>query len=268
VPYRADQRSSVLIIGHPAHELRVHGWLEAEKPTVFVITDGSGGAGESRIGSTTRILEAAGARRASIYGRYSDRQIYAAILDARYEILFEMVDEIADSLADLRPELVAGDAVEDYNPTHDACRLIINAALEKLRITTGQRPRNYDFLLVGKPDSCPEDVKDEAIWLHLDDAALCRKIDAARTYPEIVADVEEMITKTGGVEPFRTECLRPVKNLWMQPRPSTWTPYYEEYGAKQVAAGRYDRLLRYCEHVLPLSDALREHVMGTTPHGA
>lgn len=254
---------AVMIVAHPGHELRAHGWLEITRPHVFVITDGSGGAGEARINSTTRVLDAAGARPASIYGRYTDKEIYAAILDGKYGLFISLVDEMADALATLRPAVVAGDAVEDYNPTHDVCRLMINAALEKLWRKTGDRPRSLDFLLVGSPDACPEQLRAESVWLTLDDSALDRKMTAARGYPELAAEVEMAIARTGGVEPFRTECLRPVCGAWPSSEPRAKPPYYEEYGAKQVAAGRYDRVLRYVDHVLPLADALRRHVCGS-----
>ena len=55
-----DQKTA-LIIGHPGHELRVFHWLEITRPAVFVITDGSGRSGRSRLPSTTRILDQVGA---------------------------------------------------------------------------------------------------------------------------------------------------------------------------------------------------------------
>src|SRR5207302_1404403 len=36
----ADFKTSALLVAHPGHELRVHGWLERERPLVFVLTDG------------------------------------------------------------------------------------------------------------------------------------------------------------------------------------------------------------------------------------
>jgi hypothetical protein len=36
-------------------------------------------------------------------------------------------------------------------------------------------------------------------------------------------------------------------------------PYYETYGEQRVAAGAYDRVLRFREHLLPLADALWDH---------
>ena len=68
------------MIAHPGHELRVHHWLEIAAPQVFVLTDGSGHGGVSRLASTTRLLERAGATPGPIYGRFSDRDLYHALL--------------------------------------------------------------------------------------------------------------------------------------------------------------------------------------------
>ncbi len=72
---------AALVVAHPGHELRVHHWMERARPVVFVLTDGSGSAHSSRLASTTAVLEQAGARPGSIYGRLSDRDLYRALLD-------------------------------------------------------------------------------------------------------------------------------------------------------------------------------------------
>jgi len=40
-------------------------------------------------------------------------------------------------------------------------------------------------------------------------------------------------------------------------------PFYEIYGEKLVAAGRYLRAIRYREHLWPLAEALRSHAAGS-----
>lgn len=80
---------AALAIAHPGHELRVHSWLETAHPTVFVLTDGSWRCGQSRLGSTTRILARAGAELGSIYGRLTDRMLYAGILNHDLERLHQ-----------------------------------------------------------------------------------------------------------------------------------------------------------------------------------
>src|SRR5438552_300306 len=70
---------AALVIAHPGHELRVHAWVELARPLAFVLTDGSGHTGQSRLASTSRLLERTGAAPGGIYGRLTDRALYAAI---------------------------------------------------------------------------------------------------------------------------------------------------------------------------------------------
>src|SRR4051812_8757577 len=77
----ADSKRAALIIAHPGHELRVHHWLEQAKPLVFVLTDGSGRTTQSRLASTSKILQQAGATSGSIYGRFPDATIYSIMLE-------------------------------------------------------------------------------------------------------------------------------------------------------------------------------------------
>jgi len=59
------------------------------------------------------------------------------------------------------------------------------------------------------------------------------------------------------LDAFRVECLRPVgkasANDWTTGEPL----FYELYGEKLVAAGRYEKVIRYHEHMLPLAQAIQ-----------
>src|SRR5437660_1178518 len=78
--FTSSNARGALFIAHPGHELLVHGWVELVKPSVFVLTDGSGRTNQSRLESTTAILNQTGAKRGRIYGRLTDRASYSAIL--------------------------------------------------------------------------------------------------------------------------------------------------------------------------------------------
>src|SRR5512147_1849395 len=118
-----------LVVGHPGHELRVDRWLTLATPLTFVITDGSGATGSSRIASTEAIIRDAGAKRATVFGALSDRAAYQAILSADSSIFCELADSIASDLVAHGITSVAGDGWEGYNPVHDVCRLVIDAAV-------------------------------------------------------------------------------------------------------------------------------------------
>lgn len=252
----SQQQRAILVIAHPGHELRVHGWLEATSPAVWILTDGSGHTGRSRIDSTTRVLEQTGAVPGPVYGFMTDADLYNAVLGFDYRPFIDLVDQLAAVILDAQVDCIAGDAEEGYNPGHDTCRLIINAAVKLAERKSRNPIRNYDFMLIGPPDQCAEDLRDHSLWLQLDDEAFARKLSAARNYPELQAEVA---TALNGAGQFRVECLRPVnshatRSLADEP------PYYELYGEKQVRSGYYKEVLRYSEHMLPLAKALDSYV--------
>src|SRR5215210_7115197 len=129
---------TALVVAHPGHELRVHGWLERERPEVFVLTDGSGSTGQSRVSSTVEVLRGAGAHPGSLFGRFRDSELYEVILDGRIEVLTGLARELADALIDRRVETVVADAIEGFNPSHDLCRLLTDAAVALASRRTGR----------------------------------------------------------------------------------------------------------------------------------
>jgi hypothetical protein len=254
-----EGRRAALVIAHPGHELRVHHWLERARPQVFVLTDGSGHTHHSRLARTTALLELKGAAPGRIYGRLSDRELYRAILAADADLFAALVEELAEALDDAAVDYVAGDAVEGFNPGHDICRLIVNAALMRVEAERGRWPGNFEFTLEGPPDACTPQDRDHAIVVALDESAYRRKLDATRAYTEVAVDVTRIV-KSHDVGAFRVECLRPVRYGLDISRRFEHPATYEGYGEKQVAAGFYAQVIRFRDHVAPLAARLDRHV--------
>jgi hypothetical protein len=66
--------------------------------------------------------------------------------------VLDLVQELAAALMRERIDYVVGDAVEGYNPSHDLCRAIINAAVD---IASHERDRdipNFEVLLTSEPE--------------------------------------------------------------------------------------------------------------------
>jgi hypothetical protein len=76
------------------------GWVAETRPRIFVLTDGSGRHGAPRIESTAKVARAAGAEEGTIWGAFTDRAFYEAILSAN-------VDVFVDVAARAYPELAA-----------------------------------------------------------------------------------------------------------------------------------------------------------------
>jgi hypothetical protein len=253
MPTSMPKGAAMLVVGHPGHELRVHGWLESARPVAMVLTDGSGHHGRSRLGSTTTVLTDAGATAGSIFGRLSDAALYRAVLDRDTALFVGLVEELAGAIVQHRVTVVAGDDAEGYNPTHDVCRLIIDAAVALARWSQPEPISNLAFMLMDRPGQVGHGPAPRA-QVVLDAAALERKMAAALRYPEMAGEVA-YARKTWGDEAFRVEAFRRVSDgeLWA---PGDAPPFYEQYGRQQVQAGKYAEVIRYDEHIRPLAHAL------------
>ena len=246
-------RPAVLCIAHPGHELRVHGWLGLARPEVCVLTDGSGRSGVSRLDFTRQVLRESGARPGRFFGALSDAEAYAAVLEGRAAPFLAAIGELSAMLTAHDGGYVVGDAAEGYNAVHDLCRVVINAAVARAR-AAGVRIDNYEFPLVGSPAAGADERRDGAIEVRLSSAQLERKLAVAKSSPELAPDVDEAL-RAVGPQAFAVELLRlspsvPGDGL------GDAAPYYERRGDEQVRAGKYARVLRRREHVLPLAAAL------------
>ncbi|MGZ4779477.1 MAG: hypothetical protein ACXV5L_09785 [Thermoanaerobaculia bacterium] len=247
-PYSGSR--AALVVAHPGHELRVYGWLVRARPDVYVLTDGSGRDGVSRLASTVDLLDRAGVVSGAIFGRFTDRQLYEALLDHDVATFTDLAAELAEQFITRGTTTVAGDSVEGYNPAHDVCRLIVDAAVA-IAGSRGVRIENYDFAVVGA------DAAGSELVVILDDDELAQKMAAARRYREMKYEVDKAISEHG-LDSFRIERFR-RRSATADLKPPADPPFYESHGEEQVAAGYYRHVLRYREHIAPLNEAVLEN---------
>lgn len=240
---------TALFVAHPGHELRLYHWLELVRPDVFVLTDGSGSAGRSRVPSTLQVLAGTGARAGSVMAPFTDHDIYDAILSGNVDPVAQVTLALADAFVARDVEVVVADAWEDYNPAHDLCRVMANLAIARASAELGRTIGNYEYPVVGKAE--PHGSATELI-VPLDDDAIARKLAAADAYPEMQSEVEQ--AKRDGSAQMRIEILRAVAPR-AEPAPDA-RPFYETHGERQVGAGLYQTVLRYREHFAPFVRAL------------
>jgi hypothetical protein len=249
-PPPGSRGPAALVVAHPGHELALHGWLEARHPRVFVLTDGSGNSGQSRLGSTRTLLERAGAFPGEIFGACPDRRLYGALLAGETSFFLGFAERLAAAIVRGGIAMVVADSAEGYNPAHDVCRLVADAAV-RAAMERGRAVTNWDFPLTRPAAENPRGT----LRLVLDGAALARKRAAADAYPEMRSEVEAALARSGPEE-FRVETLRPV-----DPEAEFFSfggaaPQYEAFGERRVTAGRYERVIRFREHVRPVAEAL------------
>jgi len=256
------QDRSLLLIGHPGHELRVYGWLARARPLVCVLTDGSGSDGAPRIEATLAILRDLDAAVGPLCAEFSDRQIYAHLLAHEYAVFVGLRDRLADLLVREHIDDVVSDGVEGYNPTHDVCHALAAAAVACAR-RRGAATRHRCIPLMGDPrtfagrPAAPGECVELAAGVYAEKMRRIREY-AALSGATLQREVDETLQQFGE-DVFATEYLfegsEPSWQFWST-QFAVQPPYYETYGRQQVAAGRYSFLISFAEHVRPAVDAL------------
>ena len=233
---------AALVVAHPGHELRLFRWLELDRPTVFVLTDGSGHSGRSRLPSTRAVLAAVGCQAGSIIGPLTDAAVYRAIIDGDVTKISAITLELADEIARAGFRSVVSDAVERYNPTHDLCWFMANLAALRASRSTGRPIDRFSYAVVGHAGA--------GITITLDDEVFQRKMETARGYEDLADDVAELTARLGA-DGLRREVFTPTPAGAPVPEPLARKPYFESRGEEQVATGKYETVLRYDEHFVP-----------------
>ena len=228
------------------------------QPRVYVITDGSGRHGLSRISSTAALIQSVNAPAGEGFGSVPDAEVYRAILEQNFSFFLGLIDELANSFLEHEIECVAGDAAEGFNPTHDLCRSLINAAVLVAQRTSGREILNFEVSLTEWEQNCPQAVHDDRClhWI-LDDWLLAEKLAAADQYVELKHEVQRAIAARGK-EYFRMECLRRTDSAEL-PNFNLAKPGYEIWGEQRVAAGHYCEVIRFKQHILPIMEAMLNH---------
>lgn len=248
--------SAMLIVGHPGHEVRCHGWMARNRPLVLVLTSGGGSCKVGRTASTRRVIEETGARCGALMGDFSDTEVYAFMRDRNPGPLAEWTEQAARIIAERRPATVLTDMVEGYNPSHDLLAYLTHLAVERAAAIGWRPERLFCQPLEGRPESAWNGRRRPEITLRLGEGELASKLAAARSYPELAHEVERALAEHSA-EAFRTECLYATPGgealLAELPEPR---PFYEIHGERQVAAGKYASVIRHGEHLVPLARSI------------
>jgi hypothetical protein len=247
---------AALIIGHPGHELRAFAFIKRYKPDVYILTDGSGSKNDSRLNQSIKVLDNIGAKFQDSLRVFKDKELYSLISGQNSSDIIDYKNSLKQLIVEKDYDMIIGDALEGFNPTHDICRYIINSiALETSTLDFSKNILNYDFLLDSAPNILSEENNVGGLSIRLSDEEFQMKFNAAMGYPELKFEVEYALEKFGK-EAFSYECFRKVSNPDVISNWNTAKPYYEEFGEKRVAEGAYSNLITFEKHLKPIAKQL------------
>jgi hypothetical protein len=233
----------VLVVAHPGHELRLFDWMGRERPFVFILSDGSGGAQSSRLGHSVSAIRGAGSTLIEGSGQRSDREWYAAILAGDAAPFRQAADAIAAAALTVHAPLVVSDAADGYNPLHDLCQAVASAAVA--RVARGSKAPEF---LVSPAIASAMGIPSIA-WKLEADAARRKRLAVAANMP--LAEEAARLLAEAPDALYTEQLLFPTFD-W----PENWTPEWEAFGRKRVKEGRFAAPITYRDHVLPIAKAL------------
>lgn len=254
--------TTLLLIAHPGHELRVLQWVAQTRPQVVTLTHGDGSIGQPRLADSVALLGPLGVSvRSDWLEAVSDQQMYQAMLGRIDSPLPAWLDRLFDACWTAGVHTVVADEVEGYNPSHDVCRVLANHLAARLR-QAGRPVLSLGLPLVGHPCD-PLRQPDARVVVHLTAAQTGWKLSQMRDYarrcsPVLEAEVQKMIDDYGSAA-FATECLyEAARTPYEDGRCPDQKPYFEVAGEARQAAGVYRDVIRSA-HLLRLVESLNAH---------
>ncbi|OXG03077.1 hypothetical protein BC749_1011137 [Flavobacterium araucananum] len=248
------EKKTALIIGHPGHELRAYTYIKKYKPDVFILTDGSGSSNASRIHQSIKLLDSIGAKFQDSIKVFTDKELYNIVLEQDLSEISIYMDSLKNIIIKNNYDVIVGDALEGFNPTHDICRYLINGILSAISSDDSSKAiLNYDFVLDSAPNNISIDDNAGGLSLRLSDEEFYMKMEAAMNYPELKYEVETAVNKYGK-EVFLWESFGKVSDLNQISNWNTSKPYYEQFGEKRVKEGAYSTVITFEKHIKPIAE--------------
>lgn len=240
---------TLLIAAHPGHEVSIWGWLARSKPRALIVTDGSGGSGQPRIARTASNLKSAEIPIASIFGDYSDRQLYHYAL-TKNKYFFEMlVHLMANEMTTHRVRRVIGDASEGVIMAHDLLREVRRVAVRIAEAELGWKIEHLEVSIDAAPSTFPQAVKGREIIHELSDDEWRAKILIAKRYRQLRPFVDAAFERYG-IDAFQREVFFPCTDQSLIPPDKKLS--YEDHGEKMVSQMKYKEVIRFQDHLAPI----------------
>jgi LmbE family N-acetylglucosaminyl deacetylase len=117
----------LFVFSHPNHEIAVFGLIQRLRPRLLYLTDGGP---PERVAATEQGLDRVGLLDGAIFLNRRESALYQALVDRDLPFWQGLAAEVAAVIAEAKPDRVAADAVEYYNPVHDMCLPVVMAAAE------------------------------------------------------------------------------------------------------------------------------------------
>jgi len=247
---------TLIVTGHPNHELAILGMVQRARPHLLVITDGGQ---PERVADSRRVFERLDLSDRVCFLDVPEVDLYRALLERDSRTLLGLVDDIRAVVDRVKPREILCESVEFYNPLHDLTLPLAAAAarhrpdVEMLEFPLiAEIPDTGGRFRVQRP---PASRHGAAETFELTPAELAAKRAAADdSYPSLRLQLGELLDGISSEHAAKEFYLRASSEL---PEPGAEHALrYEERGRLLKKEGTVDRVITFHEHFLPAVAAL------------
>ena len=255
-PFGQADSETLVVTGHPNHELAILGIVQRARPQILVITDG--GKAE-RVAESRAVFAHLGLADRVHFLNVPESDLYRGLLDRDNSIVRRVVTEVREMIELIAPGQILCESLEFYNPLHDLTLPIVRAASRhrpEIAILEfpliAEIPNEEGRFRVQRPPASREGA---ARSVRLTSRELSVKLEAAaHRYPSLRQQMGEVLD---GISPEHAavECFL-VADSGLPVPGTEFALRYEERGYALQRRGLVDRVITFRDHFLPAIAAL------------
>lgn len=253
---------TAMVFAHGTHELFSAGMVQLYQPDILYLTCGSDSEDDWTEPQARTSLQSLEFEGTVTFLQVTEQEIHQRMLARDVGWFTELRNRVGTWLSRHRPEVVFTDAFEWYNPVHDLCPLLVDAAIEDYRISWLHTPRRYDvplgFQSTATQRMSGSDSPDFFILKYILSAKQSRR---KRELLQHVSTVDASIQDTTSQwksERYERELYYPVppeRDYSVAPPRDAWKTY-DDRGLANVQCGRCSEAIFFRDHYAPLAEAL------------
>lgn len=255
-PQAGPGPETLIVTGHPNHELAILGMVQRARPHLLVVTDGGQ---PERVADSRRVFESLDLSDRVRFLDFPEVDLYRALLERDLRTLLGLVADIRAVVDRVKPRQILCESVEFYNPLHDltlpfataAARHLPNVAMLEFPLIA-EIPESGGRFRVQRPPASREGAS-ETFNLSPDELSV-KRAAAAHSYPSLRRQLGELIDGIGSEHAAKEYYLSATSDL---PVPGAEHALrYEERGRVLQKEGAVDHVITFQDHFLPAVAAL------------
>jgi hypothetical protein len=247
---------SLVIYGHPNHELATFGLLQRLKPHMVFLTDGGS---DQRLKQTRQGLSSIGLLDRATFLNHRENDFYGALLRHDTDFFAAIAEQVCEHIREIGSEQVLCDAVEFYNPIHDLALPIAQAAMKRVN-----RARLFELPLIFQRAGASESFVLQRPSMSRADESISFLLSAAEFQAKIQArnEVYTILTQQLGpqlsqvpADHWTVEWITNARANVPRPEPDVALRYDQRAELLFARAEVAEKIL-YHEHYLPVAAKL------------